>query len=225
MIIHSLKDALNKIHEQQRAEKFKDDSLSMQNKLRSEIQKLAKAVGGRLDLKRVFQSFDADGNGTLDIDEFREGMLRMFPNLKADADMVDAMYRKFDEDGSGEIEYDEFAAFADATLDEEVEMTHASVIEPKVKIHTLNPKAIPSTQLYGNFNPNTQEWDNGVLAVIYRAARTGGSEVVITLTSIAPDTEYKKKMINSVKESLRSRGFTIIPPAQDSLRISWGKQQ
>ena len=60
-----------------------------------------------------------------------------------------------------------------------------------------------------------------VLAVIYRAARTGGSEVVITLTSISPDTEYKKKMINSVKESLRSRGFTIIPPAQDSLRISW----
>ena len=60
-----------------------------------------------------------------------------------------------------------------------------------------------------------------VLAVIYQAARTGGSEVVVSLTSISPDTEYKKKMINSVKESLRSRGFTIIPPAQDSLRISW----
>eukprot|EP00946_MAST-07B_sp_MAST-7B-sp1_P002765 g2765.t1 len=82
--------------------------------------------------------------------------------------MINEMYRKFDEDGSGEIEYDEFAAFADATLDEEVEMTKKSEIEPKVKIHTLNPKAIPSTQLYGNFNPNTQEWDNGVLAVIYR---------------------------------------------------------
>lgn len=62
-----------------------------------------------------------------------------------------------------------------------------------------------------------------VLDTIYRAARDGGSEVVITLTSIAPDTEYKKKMINSVKESLRSRGFTIIPPAQDSLSISWGQ--
>lgn len=60
-----------------------------------------------------------------------------------------------------------------------------------------------------------------VLDVIYRAARTGGSEVVVPLTSIAPDTAYKKKMINSVKESLRARGFTIIPPAQDSLRISW----
>lgn len=64
-----------------------------------------------------------------------------------------------------------------------------------------------------------------VLAIIYQAARTGGSEVVVPLTSIFPDTEYKKKMINSVKESLRSRGFTIIPPSQDSLRISWGKQQ
>lgn len=62
-----------------------------------------------------------------------------------------------------------------------------------------------------------------VLAIIYQAARTGGSEVVVPLTSISPDTEYKKKMINSVKESLRSRGFTIIPPAQDSLRISWGQ--
>jgi dynein heavy chain, axonemal len=43
-------------------------------------------------------------------------------------------------------------------------------------LHTLNPKAIPSTQLYGNFNPNTQEWDNGVLACIYRECVADTSE-------------------------------------------------
>ena len=38
------------------------------------------------------------------------------------------------------------------------------------RIHTINPKAITSGELYGTYDENTHEWNDGILAIIYRNA-------------------------------------------------------
>lgn len=38
------------------------------------------------------------------------------------------------------------------------------------KIFSMNPKAVSSGELYGTFDENTHEWNDGILAVIYRNA-------------------------------------------------------
>ena len=72
----------------------------------------------------------------------------------------------------------------------------------RVNTYTLNPKSVASTQLFGSFDPNTHEWTDGVLAIIYRNVSKDLSGNMNWIVFDGPvDTLWIESM-NTVKRSL-----------------------
>jgi Ca2+-binding EF-hand superfamily protein len=61
---------------------------------------------GYIGLQRKFKSMDTDGSRSLDIQEFRSGMMEL--NLRLDAADYRALFDYFDKDQSGSIDFNEF---------------------------------------------------------------------------------------------------------------------
>jgi hypothetical protein len=62
----------------------------------------------------IFGSMDADGSGSIDVREFRDGIRRL--GLGLTEPQIQEMVMAFDEDGNGEIEHKEFMALVTAPI-------------------------------------------------------------------------------------------------------------
>jgi len=81
--------------------------------IHKEIQQLAlSGKGGKPNYKKVFETFDKDGGGSIDLAEFMEGLSDLGLDLKAK--QMSQISKIFDADGQGTIDYDEFAKFCEA---------------------------------------------------------------------------------------------------------------
>lgn len=62
------------------------------------------------NIKTTFDQFDADGNGSLDLQEFKDAYRVLKPNV-TDA-QLEAMFEEADLDGGGTLDFDEFSSIA-----------------------------------------------------------------------------------------------------------------
>lgn len=66
------------------------------------------------EMADIFRAVDADGSGSIDVREFRDGIKRL--GLGLTEPQIQEMVAVFDEDGNGEIEHNEFMALVTAPI-------------------------------------------------------------------------------------------------------------
>ena len=76
-------------------------------KLKTELAGVFKASG--VTLERQFRGFDTNSDGSIDHDEFRNGLASLGANVSEA--QIDDLIMILDQDGDGEIDYQEFAAW------------------------------------------------------------------------------------------------------------------
>ena len=81
------------------------------NILKRKIRASSYTLGG-VSLQKYFQFVDTDGNGLVDVDEFRNMMRRhKHTDIRFSDEKIGVLFDCMDEDGSGEIEMDELVSF------------------------------------------------------------------------------------------------------------------
>ena len=94
------------------AEHLKAIQSAAEKRSRGLLLKLKQELAGVFDasgvsLERQFRGFDTDGDGAIDHDEFKNGLLSLGANISEG--QIDDLVMILDKDGDGEIDYQEFA--------------------------------------------------------------------------------------------------------------------
>jgi len=116
--------------------------------------KKATGISTKLDtklerIKRAFDLFDTDGNGSLSNEELRAVLTRPGGGSPLTEEDVAALIAEFDVNGDGELQIDEFAAFWGPMIEEEEEeasfiKTAAAGSQPRKGNHDKGPRKAKS---------------------------------------------------------------------------------
>ncbi|EKX47677.1 hypothetical protein GUITHDRAFT_106665 [Guillardia theta CCMP2712] len=63
------------------------------------------------EIREVFETFDSDGSGAIDVSEMRYAMNILMPEVKNSLEDIEQIMDKLDSSGNKEIEFSEFLAF------------------------------------------------------------------------------------------------------------------
>ena len=175
----------------------------------------------------LFREWDADGNGTVDLQEFTRALTAV--GLPADPKAAEALFREFDVDGSGNVEYKEYLRYS---LREMLQRSAARVMD---LLHKLDPTGRGAVDLPDFIKGVKQmgydasdedltmlfnEWDSNRSGLLEfkelnaQMRRTGGSKgQSLTKQAAQLISRTKKNMITSAVTAGAVAGFSTVASA------------
>ena len=175
----------------------------------------------------LFRVWDADGNGTVDLQEFTRALTAV--GLPADPKAAEVLFREFDVDGSGNVEYKEYLRYS---LREMLQRSAARVMD---LLHKLDPTGRGAVDLPDFIKGVKQmgydasdedltmlfnEWDSNRSGLLEfkelnaQMRRTGGSKgQSLTKQAAQLISRTKKNMITSAVTGGAVAGFSTVASA------------
>ena len=184
-------------------------------------------VNNQSRISDLFREWDADGNGTVDLQEFTRALIAV--GLPADPKAAEALFREFDVDGSGNVEYKEYLRYS---LREMLQRSAARVMD---LLHKLDPTGRGAADLPDFIKGVKQmgydasdedltmlfnEWDSNKSGLLEfkelnaQMRRTGGSKgPSLTKQAAQLISRTKKNMITSAVTGGAVAGFSTVASA------------